>query len=408
MRRTARRGHATAALMVVMAAAACGDGSSDDGSGSFPGASAAAGGGVAQSGGTGGGSSGGKNGGGGGISGSAPTGADGGLIGDATTSTSAGRALFEALLPALSSTCGGACHAMGVGGAPIWLGQPDPYSSATKFPGIIGANPGTSIIVTKGRHEGPALADPLLTQVMSWLTAEAAALPVMTLPSTAAFTPTTGSNDVDCSAAGIPGLHITFNAAASGNLLTLNGLSVVTPATTGAQITYPIFAILPQGAPEIDDSSLSNLVQTVPAASTTTLGPGLLVLTQWSTGAQMKIEFTALVKATAADGGGTTTGGCKSVASFTANAVPAIQANTCLNCHNTGGSGNPSLDLSALAANPPDDTTACAQALSRVNVTNPAQSDIILAPTGQVANHPFQNASQSFVTMMETWITAEK
>ncbi len=262
--------------------------------------------------------------------------------------------------------------------------------------------------MTKGRHEGPALADPLLTQVMGWLTAEAAALPAMTLPSTAPFTPTIGANDIDCSAAGIPGLHVTFSAAASGNLLTLSNLSVVTPTTTGAQITYPIFAILPQGGPEIDDASLSNLVQTVPAASTTTLGPGLLVLTQWSTGAQMKIEFTALAKATVADGGGSTTGGCKSVASFTANAVPAIQANTCLSCHNTGGSGNPSLDLSGLAVNPPDDTTACAQALSRVNVQNPAQSDIILAPTGQVANHPFKNASQSFVTMMETWIAAEK
>ena len=240
MRRKARRTCATTAMIFVMAAAACGDGSSDDGAASFPGASGAAGGGVAQSGGTGGGSSsGGKGGGGGGISGSGGAGADGGTSGDGAASTSAGRALFEALLPALSSTCGGACHAMGVGGAPIWLGQPDPYTSATKFPGIVGANPNTSIIVTKGRHEGPALADPLLTQVLGWLTAEAAALPAMTLPSTAAFTPTMGSNDIDCSAAGIPGLHITFNAAASGNLLTLNGLSVTTPAATGAQITYP-------------------------------------------------------------------------------------------------------------------------------------------------------------------------
>jgi cytochrome c553 len=409
MRRRPRRGIATVVLTLVMTAAACGDGSSDDGSAAFPGAGGASGGGVAKPGSSG--TTGGQSGSGGGVSGSSSgtgSGADGGASGDGSAASSAARALFEALLPSLSSTCGGSCHGLGAGGAPIWLGQPDPYASATKFPGIIGADPGTSIIVTKGRHEGPAMADPLLTQVMGWLTAEAAALPVVTLPSTSAFTPTMGSNDIDCSAAGIPGLHVTFNATASGNLLTLEGLSVVTPMTTGAQITYPIFAILPQGGPEIDDASLSNLVQTVAAGSTATLGPGLLVLTQWSTGAQMKIEFTALVKATVADGGGATTGGCKSVASFTQNAVPAIQANTCLSCHNTGGSGNPSLDLSGLAANPPDDATACAQALSRVNLQTPAQSDIILAPTGQVANHPFKNASQSFVTMMETWIAAEK
>jgi hypothetical protein len=415
MRRGARWGTATAVMMFVMAGAACGDGSSDDSPATFPGVSATGGGGVAQangssSGGGGGGGGGGSSGGGPGSSGSGSSsgGAEGGVTGDGSASSSAAHALFEALLPSLSSTCGGACHGLGVGGAPIWLGQPDPYTSATKFPGIIGADPGSSIIVTKGRHEGPAMVDPLLTQVMGWLTAEAAALPVVTLPSTAAFTPTMGSNDIDCSAAGIPGLHITFNATSSGNLLTLDGLNVVTPTTTGAQITYPIFATLPQGGPEIDDASFSNLVQTVAAGTTTALGPGLLVLTQWSTGAQMKIEFTSLVKVTVADGGGATTGGCKSVASFTANAVPAIQANTCLDCHNTGGSGNPSLDLSGLAANPPDDTTACAQALSRVNLQTPAQSDIILAPTGQVANHPFKNASQSFVTMMETWIAAEQ
>lgn len=394
-----------------MAAAACGDGSSDDGTATFPGTSGASGGGVAQPGssGTTGGQSG--SGSGGSVSGSSSgssSSADGGGSGEGSAASAAARALFEALLPTLSTTCGGACHGLGVGGAPIWLGQPDPYTSAKMFPGIIVADPGSSIIVTKGRHEGPPMVDPLLTQVMGWLTAEAAALPVVTLPSTPAFTPTMGSNDIDCSAAGIPGLHITFNATASGDLLTLTGLNVVTPTTTGAQITYPIFATLPEGGPEIDDASFSNLVQTVAAGTTSALGPGVLVLTQWSTDAQMKIEFTSLVKVTVADGGGATTGGCKSVASFTANAVPAIQANSCLTCHNTGGSGNPSLDLSGLAANPPDDATACAQALSRVNLQTPAQSDIILAPTGQVANHPFKNASQSFVTMMETWIAAEQ
>lgn len=326
----------------------------------------------------------------------------------AAAAASQARALFEALLPSLSSTCGGACHAQGVGGAPIWLGPPDPYTSATKFPGIVVPDPGESIIVTKGRHEGPPLADPLLTQVMGWLTAEAAALPVMTLPSTAPFTVTMGANDIDCSAAGIPGLHVAFAAAASGDLLTLTNLDVLTPTTTGATITYPIFALLPQGGPEIDDASFSNLVQTVPAGATTSLGPGTLVLTQWATGDQMKIEFTALAKATVADAGSSTTGGCKALASFTQNAVPAIQANTCLTCHDTGGSGNAALDLSALASTPPDDATACAQALSRANPQNPAQSEIILAPTGQVANHPFKNASQTFVTMMETWITAEQ
>lgn len=326
---------------------------------------------------------------------------------DGAVGSAQGRALFEALLTTLDSTCGGACHAQGAGGAPLWLGPPDPYVSAVSFPGIVVADPGTSIIVTKGRHEGPPLQDPLLTQVLQWLTAEAAALPVTVLPQTPPFTVASGPNAIDCSKAGIAGLHITFDAAIDGSVITLDNLNIVTPTTTGVHVTYPIFAILPAGGgAEIDDPSFSNEDQTVAAGTTTPLGPGLLILTDWSAGAQMKIEFTTIAAATVADAG--LTGGCKSVADFTSDAYPAIQANTCLTCHGKGGSGNSAMDLSALQSTPPDYTTACAQALPQINPQDPAQSQIILAPTGQAPNHPFKNASQSFVTMMETWIAAEK
>ncbi len=76
-----------------------------------------------------------------------------------------------------------------------------------------------------------------------------------------------------------------------------------------------------------------------------------------------------------------------------------------MNCHDAGGSGNGALDLSGLAAN--DDATACAQAKLRIDTANPAQSDIILAPTGGVPNHPFQGAGPNFATMMEAWIVNE-
>jgi cytochrome c553 len=394
-----------AALLTVATAVACGDGS--NGLLSLP---HAFGGGGSSSGGTdkppGGGSSSSSSSSGGGSSSGAAAG-DAGSDEDGAVGSPQGRQLFEAILPDLSSTCGGACHAMGAGGAPRWLGPPDPYTSAVKFPGIVVTNPAASIVVTKGRHEGPALADPLLTQVIQWLTAEAAALPVVTLPQTPAFTVASGANNIDCSAAGIAGLHITFDAAIDGSILTLSNLDVVTPTTTGAEVVYPIFAILPSTGAEIDDQSFSNTDQTVAAGQTAPLGPGLLILTQWSAGAQMKIEFTAITKVTvSADAG--LTGGCKAVADFQADAYPAIQANTCLTCHGAGGSGNAAMDLSALQSNPPDYATGCAQALSQANPQNPAQSEIILAPTGQVANHPFKNASQSFVTMMETWIAAEK
>jgi hypothetical protein len=85
-----------------------------------------------------------------------------------------------------------------------------------------------------------------------------------------------------------------------------------------------------------------------------------------------------------------------------------ITENNCLNCHGAGGSGNGSLDLSPLAATPPDDTTACANALAKVNLSNPAESPIILAPTGGVVGHPFTTATVDFTPAMETWIQAEQ
>ncbi len=347
-----------------------------------------------------------------------PTGTDAGsgttlTVGDSGAAVEAGpgsakgRAAFEALLPALGTTCGGSCHAQGAGGAPLWLGPPDPYVSAVTFPGVVVANSAASIVLTKGRHEGPALEDPLLTQVTQWLAIEGAALPVTSLPQTPPFTVVAGANNIDCSAGGVAGTHITFNAAISGSEITLSSLELVAPAATGVHVVYPIFAILPASGTEIDDQSFSNEDQTVAAGQTAPLGPGLLILTSWSAGAQMKIEFTTLAAATVADGG-TLTGGCKALSTFTADAVPAIQANSCLNCHNTGGSGNSALDLSGLAATPPNDGTACAQALTQISTATPAQSNIILAPTGKLTNHPFTQASQSFVTMMETWIAAEK
>jgi hypothetical protein len=326
---------------------------------------------------------------------------DGGALGSAH-----GKALFEALLPQLDSTCGGPCHAQGAGGAPLWLGPPDPYASAVGYKGIVVADPSTSIVMTKGRHEGPDLIDPLRSSVQGWLEAEAAALPVKPLPSVGPFAVIAGANDVDCSPAGVAGTHLTFTAAISGSDITLSKLQIVAPASTGVRVVYPIFVTVPTSGPPISDSSFSNDDQTVAAGQTAALGPGLLILTQWSAGAQMKIEFTTLAAATVADGG--LPGGCKAVASFTSNAVPAIKANQCLGCHDAGGSGNAAMDLSALGANPPDDAKACAQALAQAMPANPAQSPIILAPTGRIANHPFKGASQSFVQMMETWIAAEK
>jgi hypothetical protein len=320
----------------------------------------------------------------------------------------AAKSLFDALLPDLTTACGGPCHVEGKGNAPAWMGPPDAYAAIRAYRAIVVKDVNTSSLLTKGRHEGPDLVDPLRSKVNAWLSAEAQGLQATTLPSTDPFAVAAGANTVDISKGGmgVTGARLTFTASISGTLLTMTNVQIVAPATGGVHIVYPIFVTIPMQGAESSDSSYSNLDQKVAAGQTAALGPGTLILTSWSAGAKMRIAFTKLEPAVVPDGG--TTGGCKSVATFTANAVPAMQNNQCLNCHNTGGSGNGALDLSGLAANPRDDARACAQSLNRANPTTPAQSDIVLAPTGGVAAHPFKNASANYAQMMQTWITNKR
>jgi len=348
-----------------------------------------------------------------GRSGAGSTAASAGGDIDGDAGADPGAPLFAALLPELNASCGGACHAKGGGGAPTYLSPPDPYASIKAFPGIVVSDPSTSVLLTKGRHEGPDLVDPLRTQVEQWLQAEAPSVPQKPLPTTDAFDVQVGTNEVDLSntGAGLTGAKLTFSAQAQGTILTLSDMQVLAPAAAGVHVVAPIFVVIPQQGAELPDTSFSNADQSIEPGQTATLEPGMLILTDWSAGARMRIEFTRIeaVQPTAgADGGGVTGGGCKAVAQFQADAVPVIQQNGCLNCHDTGGSGNGALDLSALAANPPDYATACNQALTRADPQNPPQSDIVVAPTGGVANHPFKNASSTFAPMMEAWIGAEK
>jgi hypothetical protein len=334
---------------------------------------------------------------------------DAGTTGEGGSSAAQDQALFDALLPKFNGTCGGDCHQKGLGGAPAYLSLPDPYASVTKFPGIVVATADQSILLTKGQHEGPNLVDPLRTQIEQWLTAESQGVTAMTLPSTPVFDLQPGTNTVVLSnvAKGITGTSISFVAKFQGSVLTLSSIQVTPPKSTGVEIAAPMFVVIPsQGAAE-PDNSFSNVDQTFSAGQKAMLAPDVLILTDWSQGAQMKIEFNKIAPAAAVSDAGA--GGCKALSSFIANAVPAIQGNTCMSCHDTGGSGNTTFDLSGIDS-PSTYGAACDQALLFAEPMTPPNSDIILAPTGQLTsiNHPFTSAPQSFVTAMETWITAEQ
>jgi hypothetical protein len=365
----------------------------------------------------------GSGGGGGGNTGGGTGGGSGGGSGggvpltDAGVPMAKGEQLFRALESSLVTTCGGpggGCHVTGAyqsGQTPVWLGTPDAYLSAKKYPGIITADPYSSKLLIKGPHEGPAFTGPnkaLGDSVLAWLTEEALEITTVSLPSSDPVAVAAGANTVDVSKAGtnIQGAKVTFTAAISGDILTLTNLSVTGATASAIHVVHPLFVMVVNGQDTPDPvDNLSNVDQTVAAGAASPLGSGTVILTGFAAGSQIKVEFTKIETTTATTTDAGTTGGCKSVATFTANATPAIQNNQCLNCHGqAGGSGYGALDLSNVGKN---DTLACAQALSRVNLANKTQSDILLAPTGGVAAHPFKGADANYTSMMLTWINNE-
>jgi hypothetical protein len=165
--------------------------------------------------------------------------------------------------------------------------------------------------------------------------------------------------------------------------------------------------MVPTTGPEKPDpvDSFSNTDQNVGAGQSAQLGPGELLMSGWASGAQMRIQFTKLEVGKAVADGGPTGGGCKSVTTYTSSAVPAIQGNNCLSCHqgqNGGATG--ALDMTKVGT---DNAGACAQALTKVNLADKPNSDIILAPTGKI-QHPFQVADpQGWTNAILGWIQNE-
>ena len=227
----------------------------------------------------------GATGGGGGVAGSSSPGSttssDGGLVvsGDAGAE---GRALFEALLPSFDTACGGACHQQGGASAPPYLGGSDPYTTIKTYQGMIEPTAAQSILLTKGQHEGPALVDPLKTSITNWLTVEAAVAAASGPPVTAPITVASGANTVSLSSLGVTGVSLSFSASVSGDILTLSSLEIAAPATTGIQLTYPIFYVNGAGGTQTQNDDLSNVSQTLAAGTSAALGTGLLIITGWA------------------------------------------------------------------------------------------------------------------------------
>lgn len=322
--------------------------------------------------------------------------------------------LFNQLAPELTQKCGGACHGTGQTlSAPVWLGVTDQYKTIKAYPGIVVTDVYSSKLENRpGSHPASCLIDPgneaLLAQVTTWLTAEAAAIAAVPLPSSNTVDPSTGSVDLSGATTGINGAKITFTATQEGDLLRFSNVMLVAPASTGVHIVSPIFAQIPASGPELDNTDFSTTDLTVGAGQSGQISP-VFYFQNWTVGSKLKIEFQTIEASTTGGGsdGGTTTTTCKDLTDFQNSAAPSLM-NSCVSCHGgSNGNATSSMDLTALKNN--DYATACTQARTQVNTTTPSNSNILMAPLQQV-NHPvkvFSSNTSSGYVAIQNWVNKE-
>lgn len=306
--------------------------------------------------------------------------------------------------------------------------------------------PGSSRLLTKGLHDGPALLAADASAVLEWIQKEKDAQAATVDPGggpvleTAQFIPaicTAGTppaptcpvNDVDLTSIGLAGAKIHFVAQALGSGLYLNQLSVVA-ATDGAYIEHPLFASWPTDGSATRFDTIDrffNIKMNLMANATEMIGGGTAAFIGFNANDKISIHF-KVVKPFQPDagggGGGGGTGGCKVLPSFKTNAQALFTTavggagQSCLSCHG-GQNNNATSAMNITGVNAADDATillACNQIKTRINTTDPNQSGVLLAADPANNNHPFRFTAAQLGTFKNGppgsgllgWINAEK
>ncbi len=318
-----------------------------------------------------------------------------------------------------------ACHATPTGGVGPGFLAPDMYASIKSYAGVSffkPKDPQASRLLTYAQqgtgHAGTALTAAQVPVVRAWIEAEPLAAPsgdggVIQNPTTTPMTPVVGLNTIDLSPLGaqLTGAQLTFmyERLTSGVYLTQISLKA---GPNGLHAFHPLFSVwAPAQQPDTVDTfyKLDLLV----APNTTKLIGGGTVFMAAGMNAQISINFVTLDPSPGAGAdAGVLAGGCKNVASFTANARGPLST-SCASCHagaNAGASNAFDLRLiNDMAA--ASQATACAQTRGKINLANIANSILFQRVTPpQATNHPFTfQAAQAttFRNAVTIWATLE-
>jgi hypothetical protein len=325
------------------------------------------------------------------------------------------RAAFESdVVPLLDGFCA-ACHS-GTDSIGFMSPDPDMYASVMSFPNLVDLEThGSSRLLSKGVHDGPAWTADQRLIIEDWLGLETVAAGVVPVvePETAPFSPLVGINTVDLAQIGLTGSSITFRLEKLQVGYYISEL-MVNAGLEGAHLVHPLFVTWSdtmEPRPDPVDRFSGIEVNAEPQASAM-IGGGTVVLVDVPENALMSIHF-ATAEA-AVDSPGLPQGGCKVVDSFTLNARAALSA-SCGSCHAGGNtSATAATDLSLIDdLSPAGQLVVCGQSLSRVNLADPLNSGLFVATNPALgAAHPFKfnNDAIAFNAFRDTvlaWINAE-
>lgn len=342
------------------------------------------------------------------------------------------RSIFEKRVkPEMVQSC--SCHQVTTMGIQPFLASGMEYEAITGYSmgKFLTAVPEQSLLLTKGKHQGPAFTDVQFYAVRGWLDVEST---TRGLGKGSPTTPSVPIRDGDYFLAidkftKDPLSKITFTMKASStstNAFVVTNLAITPGPSTGIKLKHPKFVFITAAGTTPDPSDALQTVDLTimqPAAGTTPmptlLGSGTLRLTGVpASAARVAMAFESIAP-TVADPVPPT---CKALTQWNQGVLPTLKS-CAAQCHSpqatdrSAGSATGAFNMaSSLGTDMAALSSLCVYTLNRVTLTDIPKSPLIRQPQpvtlGGTTNHPFKfstdTASNTFQMAVTTWASMEK